>query len=609
MKSKLQDLREIINNIPIKKANIDEGQSLNSIYALRGTEGITQILASAQELEEEPEITEKTSLPVNLKAEKQQKPRTKSSKNINKLKIIYDGKLMLRGAGIDYYIMGHIPQDLGSLRITLIAEERSCGQKERIKIDLYEKEALQYFSQQIAKEFSQDIEKVESELLSLTEQLEVYREHHLAQYKMTLKQKRPSQMLSMENQKQCIEILSCSDLMHRIDKLIEQAGVVGEENTRKLLFVIALTYKMDYPLHALVQGTSGSGKSHLINTIGQCFPAEDVMSITRVTSKSFYHYSKEELVDKLMLIQDYDGLDEEAHYAFRELQSAGTITSSTTFKDREGNITSAIKTVKSHFASLLATTKAEVYYDNMSRSVVIGVDESEKQTLRIIDQQNLKLAGIVDAAEESKAKAFIQNCIRCIKPYEVINPYADKVKLPVEAKMLRRLNNHYQSFVKQITILHQYQRNKDAKGRLITEPRDLQIACDILFDAIILKVDELDSSLRYFFDRVKDYVKSQSSSENKDYQFSQREIRLVLNVSKSTCFRYFEDIQHLEYIQRVGGYTNRGFKYKIVFWDDIEIVKAKIKQQLNQQLSQVTQLVVHGVPCQDGTLASPPVKG
>ena len=198
--------------------------------------------------------------------------------------------------------------------------------------------------------------------------------------------------------------------------------------------------------------------------------------MTRVTSKSFYHYNKDELVDKLLLIQDFDGLDEEAQYAFRELQSAGNISSSTTYKDKAGNLISAVKTVKSHFASLLATTKAEVYYDIMSRSVILGVDESDAQTMRIIDYQNKRLSGIIDSKEEQQAKVFLQNCMRCIKSLEVVNKYADKIRLPLEAKMLRRLNSHYQSFVKQITILNQYQRRKDEQGRLIAEPEDLKIA-------------------------------------------------------------------------------------------------------------------------------------
>ena len=425
-------------------------------------------------------------------------------------------------------------------------------------------------------------------MLHVTELLEQYREKQLEYTRAAYQTKRTHASVTPENQKKCIDFLSQPDLINRIDKLIEQAGVVGEENSRRLLFIIASTYKMKDPLHALVQGSSGSGKSHLINIIGSCLPPEDVMSMTRVTSKSFYHYNKDELVDKLMLIQDYDGLDEEAQYAFRELQSAGSISSSTTYKDRSGNIISTMKLVRSHFASLLATTKAEVYYDNMSRSVIIGIDESEEQTDRIIQHQNQKLAGIIDERKEREAREFLQNCIRCLKPTEVVNRYADKIRLPIEAKMLRRLNTHYQCFVKQVTILHQFQRKRDEQGRLIAEPEDLQMACNILFDAIMLKVDDLDTSLRQFFDRMKVYIKGLAKAqETSTFIFTQRDVRIALNVSKTQCFRYMEDLEQLEYVQKTGGYANRGFKYKIVYWDDMERIRERIKQQLTEQLNQL----------------------
>lgn len=68
----------------------------------------------------------------------------------------------------------------------------------------------------------------------------------------------------------------------------------------------------------------------------------------------------------------------------------------------------------------------------------------------------------------------------------------------------------YQSIVKQITIINQYQRKQDNQGRLITEKEDLQIACEILFESIILKVDELDGSLRQFFEKLKSFVKEKT---------------------------------------------------------------------------------------------------
>lgn len=624
MKDTTNRLRSLIQRVPLRRVILPETENLNQVFLREGTEGVQKIIEQGELIEEVTEV-ESTPLPImptefmqeeevvvfspmkemvsknvtndinknweNRSAEFLQ-PKNQENEDVNfeipKLEVIHEHKLVMHRPLNNYYVLGSMVMDIGSMRITLMVEELATGRRERTKIELYERDQIALYVQQISELYNQPADELESDLIILTDLLEKYREAQLEQVKTPYQNKKKGHFLSPEKQTDCVQFLKGKNFMKGIDELIQQAGVVGEESTRRLLFVIASTYKMSTPLHALVQGTSGSGKSHLINTIGDCFPPEDVISMTRVTSKSFYHYTKDELVDKLILIQDYDGLDEEAQFAFRELQSAGNISSSTTYKDRYGNLMSAVKKVRSHFASLLATTKAEVYYDNMSRSMISGVDESDDQTKRIIIHQNKKLAGIIDTREERKAKEFLQNCMRCILPLEVVNPYADKVYLPFEAKMLRRLNSHYQAFVKQITILHQYQRKKDDRGRLIAEPEDLQIACDILFDAIMLKIDDLDSSLRQFYDRVKGYVKKLAVNfKEKELQFTQRDVRLALNISKTQCFRYFEELELLEYIQRTGGYANRGFKYKIVFWDDMEKIKEKITEDLKKQLALV----------------------
>jgi energy-coupling factor transporter ATP-binding protein EcfA2 len=603
---KNEELKKLAGEAEFKKVTVEE--DLNTVFIRQGKVAIDNLIEKAGLVElEEVENIPLLNIPMAAESETEQAVEIESESNpkgmlrmvVNepesdewdeqpRLEILHENKMRMRGRDNFYYILGSVGQDMASLFVTLMVEEISTGRKDRSKVDLYERNQLDIFIQQVAGVFAQQQDQIEMDVSKLTDLLEQYREKQIEATRSAFpyNKRKLNAPLPLDKQQQFIQFLSEPDLMPRIDKLIGQAGVVGEENTRRLLFVVASTYKMNTPLHGLVQGSSGSGKSHLINIIGGCFPSEDVISMTRVTSKSFYHYTKDELVDKLILIQDYDGLDEEAQYAFRELQTNGSISSSTTYKDRYGNLMSAVKTVRSHFASLLATTKAEIYFDNMSRSMIIGVDESEEQTLRIIHHQNKRLAGHIDSTDEKKAKEFLQHCIRLIKPMEVINPYAEKVSLPFEAKMLRRLNSHYQAFVKQITILHQYQRKKDDRGRLIAQPEDLKIACEILFDAIMLKVDELDSSLRQFFDLMKTHIKKLANGEGtpEDFRFTQRDVRLKLNVSKTQCFRYFEQLELLEYIQRTGGYANRGFKYKIVYWDDMEKTRDKIKTALQKQL-------------------------
>ena len=374
-----------------------------------------------------------------------------------------------------------------------------------------------------------------------------------------------------------IEILKQNDVLNEIGKLIEQSGIVGEENSRLLLFIIASSYKTKSPLHAIVQGSSGSGKTHLISKIADLIPQEDVLRFTRITESSLYNWGEYELVNKLLIIEDLDGLKEEAMFAMRELISNQRLSSSVSIKDKKGNIKSTKKEVKGVFSSLSATTKGEIYEDNMSRSFLLAVDESQEQSRRIIEYQNKKYAGEIEPKHQDKARNQLQQIVRNLKSYEVINPYATKLELPEEVHKIRRLNEMFQSIVKQITIINQ--QNRELKNdKLITQIEDLQQATEVLFESIILKVDELDGSLRQFFERLKKHLKTQEKD------FTQREIRQAFNISKSQIHRYLQSLLELEYIRQIGGFANKGLKYKVDYWDDYQRLRIKIKDKLLLQI-------------------------
>jgi DNA primase len=350
-----------------------------------------------------------------------------------------------------------------------------------------------------------------------------------------------------------IDLLKQKDLLNELNKLIEQSGIIGEENSRLLLYIIASSYKTKHPLHAIVQGSSGSGKTHLISKIADLMPIEDVFRFTRITESSLYNWGEFDLVHKVIVIEGLDGLKEEALYPLRELISNQRVSSSTSVKDKKGNIKSTNKEVKGIFSSLSATTKGETYEDNMSRSFLIAVDESQEQSKRIIQYQNKKYAGEIDPKQQEKAKHQLQQITRVLKEYDVVNQYATQLELPEEVHKIRRLNEMFQSIIKQITIINQYQRKTTNDGRLITQIEDLEQATEVLFESIVLKVDELDGSLRQFFEQLKKYLSKQSkhntgNNRGCDTHFTQREIRQTLNISKAQCSRYINHLLELEYI-------------------------------------------------------------
>lgn len=264
-------------------------------------------------------------------------------------------------------------------------------------------------------------------------------------------------------------------------------------------------------------------------------------------------------------------------FAMRELISNQRLSSSVSIKDKKGNIKSTKKEVKGVFSSLSATTKGEIYEDNMSRSFLLAVDESKEQTDRIISYQNKRIAGEINPEQQQQAKELLQKIVRALKEEEVQNPYATQIQLPENVHKKRRLNEMFQSIIRQITIINQYRR-RTQNGRIVTQIEDIENAVEILFDSIILKIDELDGSLRQFFERLKKQFKTDD--------FTRFEAMEITGFKKTQLQHYLNQLVQLEYIKQFG-HGNKGYKYRINHFDDIQSVRKKLKDHFTKQIKQL----------------------
>ncbi len=564
-------LNELNPGIKISKVTTPKDEDINSLLQKEnGTAEIKTLLENRKELT------------FSFSNETTEEKPTHINQQINELETTNPNNIGYKGQTADFRIKGGIKNQLDSLKASLQIINQE-GLSYRSKPDLYENKQVESLSKTASEKLNIRNDLLEKDLNLLTNLLEEYRET----INPEASEENPENVkikVGEAETKRCINFLKKPNLIKRINQLIEKGGVVREEQNRIFLFVTASSYFTENTLHAIVQGSTSSGKTHLIKEVISFIPKEDVIKLTRVTDSSFYNYGEYQLKNKLIVIEDYDGLKEEAEYAFRELQSNGEIISSTSVKDENtGNIQAQIKRVRGPIGSIIATTRGTIYEDNMSRSFALSVDESKEQDLHVINYQNKKAEGLININNEKEIKRFMQNCMRLLKPLEVINPYASKIHLPEEAGKIRRLNQNFQNIIKQITILNQYQRKRDTKGRLVTEKSDIETACEIMFESILLKVDELDGSLRNFFELLKSYVKEKGDK----YEFTRREIRHALKVSKTRQHTYMLQLQELEYISLARGYANRGYKYKITYWDNAEKLRSKIKNHLEKQLEKL----------------------
>ncbi len=580
-----ETLHSLKPEIRISYIETPDSHDVNSLYTSHEREIFTHLMESRKlfsfSIEKSSTEKKKESVP-------DQPSPASSPDQSGKLDTSNPYNLLYTGEIARYSIRGGLRSDMDSLKVSIVIESlKQAGpyMKYRNKADLYENRQVEKIAREAADKLDVRADLIELDMHHLTDLLEDYRDSLYARGKEG--ERHPVIKADPATISRCREFLSSPDLIQRLNRVIGESGVVGEDTNRMFLFIIATSYKMPDTLHALIQGSTGSGKTHLLDRVSRLMPPEDVKRFTRVTDSSFYNYGAYDLQNKLICLEDLDGMKEEAQLAFRELQSREMLSTSTTGQDEKGNLRSYEKVVYGPIASLSCTTHGDIYEDNMSRCFVIAVDETAEQTGRVISYQNRKASGAVDPGREQERVLMLQNCIRLLKPYPVINPYADKVHLPQEAHKIRRLNELYQSFVRQVTLVHQYRRDKDSRGRLITRKEDLLVAADIMFESILLKIDELDGGLRQFYERLKDYVKAMGGDHHGTYCFGQREIRMALNVSKSQLQRYIYDLRGLEYIVLSDGHINRGYRYRIIYWDDITRIRARLKRHLEGQLAQL----------------------
>ncbi len=483
-----------------------------------------------------------------------------------------------------YYIKGGIrsgTKDLGHMKVTLVVENRK-GKKSRNGLDLYEDRQIEKIARHVSDRLGLRADLVELDLHGLTDELERYRKRIMEDGANGEVKLVP---VSASEEAKYISFWKSKKLLEKIDEYLEQYGIIGEYNNRLLGFCIASSSQMCAPLHGLIQGSSGSGKTHLLSALCALIPPEYYISITRATDNSFYNYQRYDLKNKLISIEDKDSMSEEANLAFRELQSKGMVSLSTTGQDERGHNRSYVKEVYGPIASLACTTRGEVYLDDMNRCFLLAVDESEDQTDRILLYQKRAAAGEVQSVEKEKIAAFMQGALRMLKSDEVVIPQATKISLPEDVKDKRRLNSLYLSLVKQITLLHQYQRSKDETGRLVATKIDLQIANEIMFDAIVLKVDDLHGPLRSFYEKLKAYLKEVAGDQAEKYEFVQRELRHWMHRSNTYVKRHLRSLQALGYLVISGGSEYRGHRYQLVYWDDNEALRSRIKKYLDNQIN------------------------
>lgn len=465
--------------------------------------------------------------------------------------------MVFKGENGSYHVLGELPMNFAHLRISLVFIPNKEVYRYRYDLDLLNQLETDKITQLLRNKFpSLDAEAFATDLDRLVEVVEKKREDvYNAQFKDVVQ---TSHSVTKNERSAAAHFLNVPQLLDELDRCLVACGIVGEQHNRLLLFFVAISFKTDQPLHALIQSGSSTGKSHLLKVIERCLPPPFAFPITRLSDKAFYHFNSADVTGKCLFLNDLSGLGKEALFGLRELQSERTLIHALPQKSNYGVLQTKTKVIRSHFSSIAATTATQVYLDNSNRSILLHLDDSEQQTQLIIARQNQLFSDTYTQQLADDTTHFLQNCISLLQPYKVVNPFAPALILPSKINYRRRTNFQLLSLIQVITLFHQMQREKNEVGALIATASDVKIAIDLIVPSLVINSDDLDAQSRAFLTQLKTFLAEQQRSD-----FTQRDIRMYVKKSKTTVFKLLQSLLTSEYIYVVRGTKQRGFYYAL----------------------------------------------
>jgi hypothetical protein len=445
------------------------------------------------------------------------------------------GTAALDRSGITYHsrVVSNV---LGRLRTTIKASRGEAFHVDTI--DLYSARSRSEYARRASKVLGIELEHAEADLLAVLVETE-----KVATDDAEKPAEAAAPAITESERTEALALLKRPNLLDVAARDIDALGYVGEETNKRLLYLVAVSRKLDDPLSAIVLSQSGAGKSGITEVIEKLTPPEDVVLLTRLTPQSLYYVEPGFLDKKLVIVEERYG-SMEADYSIRVLQSRKKLIAAAPIKDPQtGNMKTKVFTVEARAAFIEATTASSVNHENATRCFELTMDESAAQTERIHERQRLMRTerGLQLRKEAEAITRRHWNAQRLLEPLPVVIPYADKLTFPTAWMRTRRDHARFLNLIEVSAFLHQYQREHRA-GAIVAATSDYALAYRLAADVLAETLSDLKKPLRGVLDAVK-------AAASKNGVVTRREIREALQCPDSSLRNWLAELVSLEYLE------------------------------------------------------------
>jgi hypothetical protein len=360
-----------------------------------------------------------------------------------------------------------------------------------------------------------------------------------------------------ERYQDAMELLMSQHFLGLFVRYMGMLGHVGDYVAKHLALLCALSALTGRLIQPSTHAQSSAGKNALWDAVISFLPPEMVVRRTGLSAKALFRTSVD-LSHKVLYIQEVVG-SEEADYTIRTLQSDGRLVYEATEKASDRPMHNVVYEVEGPTVIVQTTTKDHLHPENETRVFPIFVDESRRQTRRIIDSYLEEAEdGGVDPGEQKRILGRFRDAIRLLEPGIVIIPYARRIQIPDEPVRIRRDARRLLDLVRVITWVHQYQRARDERGRIVATEDDFRKALGLASKSLLSAWKSLTPAEEDVLRAIKELTeaKRRKGFGRKDLEVQGREDRRVQDALKS--------LHSNGYLDCDGRRGPQGYKYTLV---------------------------------------------
>lgn len=182
-------------------------------------------------------------------------------------------------------------------------------------------------------------------------------------------------------EREALELLYGPNIFGNYLDAVRRLGLVGEKLKAIVILIVIVSRLLARPLNLLVKGQSSAGKNFLVNCCIQLCPEDAVRALTSSSTRS-WNYAEDYFCHRVVYLKERNETAGNVH-PIRLLISENVLTHQVTVNEGNERVMRTVFT-RGPIASISTTKENQLEADDESRNISIWIDESEKQTKRII---------------------------------------------------------------------------------------------------------------------------------------------------------------------------------------------------------------------------------